>query len=1468
MILLYVKLCYCTWNCAAVKREIVLLFQMINDIVHILRPILNPIESSEESSDIDMSNLNDVSSTTNEIKDKVQKINKMFDDNKSPLPQFNIEKLTVETFDTWNILFKAKLSFYDLEFLLNDQTNETKSMPEFIRLNKLVNNNILINVQKDFLPFIKNETLASQSYKILREMCVGSDQLLFIKTFSKVNELMNRKDAKIEETINIIRELRSMFELAKSNNNQDLIWIAIFINSLPNNMTHLKSTLCNLEESSIETYFNKALKEKHLIIKSSNHNRPMQMFNVNTPHNAHFRHGCWHCGSNNHSRSNCPEYSKIIKRKQMNYSGGRNGTSSSNNNNHSRNGTNSDQRSYKPKYQNNHIEIRENSQKQTTDDDLQQQDDRAIPKQVNNGKPRFVNCALICNMSTKRNGLYLDSGATDTFINNLDQCINFRELKSEIYTASGESLPITNIVDKCILSSLNYEICLSDCVVCPNLTASFLSVPWLTKHGYKVLFSEKHADILFNDKLVMIGLLRDNGLYEILLKSSINSVNSIVQPKSNHDLMMYWHVRLGHLNISDLRIVLQRMNINVPNQLKIECIKCMKSKCKRKPFPNKEIRSNQILEVIHTDISGKINIPNRDNINYFILFMDDMSRMCFIYLFQSKTEVIEIFRSFKKMIELKTNKRIKVLKSDQGTEFKNHHFEEICQVEGMTQYFTAPRCPATNGDIERLNQTIEQLARVLLIDSELNISFFTYALMYAVHIKNRIPHRSLNGKIPIELFTDQKVNYSKLKRFGSRVIYLEDVDNTGKFKERGKDGIFIGIPYESAGYLIYSIEKKVVITRRHVYFVEEKENQLNCDLFEEFGDEETTDIVNNTLFNYDEQNCNEINDEVNQFNDNSTEFLPTVEKQPIENSSNGLSDSTDQQISIQDEPSDLFEINDVNQSSELLILNRKEKDKFLRDNPEVELKFCRPVRSNKRGKNSCYKVINTIQLPRNIKEANRSREQELWSNAMNSEINSLNEKKVFEKVPRPNKLVLPLNWVFRIKFNGDGTIDKYKARLVVLGNLQHKTKQNNYSPVMSDLSFRLLLSFGVKHKMFIHHLDVCTAYLNADIDEEVYVECPPGFDQDKGHVFKLNKCLYGLRSSALAWYNKIKGILIEIGLIKSKLDECVFYKRIDHKLLIIGVYVDDILLLSDDIDLLNEIKFEINSKVTLSDQDTISHFLGINIKYNRNDGVMLISQSDYIFQTLDHFSMSKCNPKYTPTPSGAELFKSIGTELTESGTYLSIVGRLIYLSTKSRPDITFITNRLCSFMNKPTDHHLNLAKHVLKYLKATINYSLVYKNTPFNSIIVNCDADYCNDINTSKSINGICAQLYGNTISWYSRQQQSVSQSTCESEIRSINDGVNEMIYLVEFVGELVDGSNLKRVILNDNTSAISTCLNGGDFYRNKHYRSTINHIRDNLNSNLFQLNHCPSVNMPADILTKSLTSRSIQNLLNIIRLI
>lgn len=279
-----------------------------------------------------------------------------------------------------------------------------------------------------------------------------------------------------------------------------------------------------------------------------------------------------------------------------------------------------------------------------------------------------------------------------------------------------------------------------------------------------------------------------------------------------------------------------------------------------------------------------------------------------------------------------------------------------------------------------------------------------------------------------------------------------------------------------------------------------------------------------------------------------------------------------------------------------------------------------------------------------------------------------------------------------------------------------------------------------------------------------------------------------------------------------------------------------------------------NSQIEISDKGQINHFLNLNIRYSQESGTLSIDLEQYIDKLLKDFDMKNCHIKKTPTPTSANLYdKDIGNRLTDKSVYLSDVGRLVYLATKGRYDIMFIVSRLSTFMQSPTDYHLSQMKHVFRYLKYSKKYKIYYQPNN-NDLVVFCDADFGNT-NSSKSITGVCTVLFDCIINCMSKTQSCLSTSTTQAETNAICEAVYDTVYVRDLLSEL-SHVNLSTVrVFNDKQPSLASIKSAGDFIKNRHYKSKINLIREQVQKNNLNLQCIESRKNLADVFTKAVSS-------------
>lgn len=403
------------------------------------------------------------------------------------------------------------------------------------------------------------------------------------------------------------------------------------------------------------------------------------------------------------------------------------------------------------------------------------------------------------------------------------------------------------------------------------------------------------------------------------------------------------------------------------------------------------------------------------------------------------------------------------------------------------------------------------------------------------------------------------------------------------------------------------------------------------------------------------------------------------------------------------------------------------------------------------------------------------------------------------------------------------------------------------------------MSIAAQFDLEIDQMDAVTAFLQGDLTEDIYMLQPQCFSDGTAKVCHLKKSLYGLKQASRVWNAKLNAALIQFGMVRSKADPCIYYKRTHEKIIIVAVYVDDILLLPNDEKLKFEIKAKLSSSFQMKDLGRCTSILGMNITRNRNEGTIAIDQANYIAEALERFGMQDCHAVSSPMDANVELSKEMSPsteaaqEAMKSIPYQEAVGSLMYAAQVSRPDICFALSVISRFNHNPGSAHWQTVKRILRYLKGTIDSKLVFSRNNDTNLIGYCDADFASDIDDRKSTTGYVFVLNGGAISWNSRKQPTVALSTAEAEYMSLTAAAREAIWLRQLNNELIDTESIPVQIYCDSKSAL--CLASNDMYhpKTKHIDVKFHFIREKINLDLIHVNFVGTDEQIADVLTKAL---------------
>ncbi|KAH9704543.1 hypothetical protein KPL70_011512 [Citrus sinensis] len=611
----------------------------------------------------------------------------------------------------------------------------------------------------------------------------------------------------------------------------------------------------------------------------------------------------------------------------------------------------------------------------------------------------------------------IDSGCTNhmSFDESLFKEVNKSEV-SRVKVGNGQYIEVKGKGTVAIKSSAGIKF-ISDVLLVPKIDRNLLSVGQLLEKGYSVVFKNKICVITDPNGVVLFSVKMNSKSFSLSWNKDECSAYQCTLNQAE-----LWHKRMGHFHYSALDYMqkndlVQGMTFNGGGAS--VCGVCQLGKQARLSFPvNKAWRAVEKLQLIHTDVCGPMRTASLNGNRYFMVLIDDFSRMCWVYFLKQKSEVASVFWKFKTWIENQSGCKIKVIRSDNGTEYTTDKFAKFCEAAGIEHQLTATYTPQQNGVSERKNRTVMEMARCLLFEKEMPKMFWAEAVNTVVFLQNRLPTKALNGKTPFEACRDVK------------------------FDEAG------GWNWETA-------EPKQA-------FAEEKAPEL-------------------------------LDDDI-----------------------------------IDDEP----------------------------------IRGTRPL-------TEIYQ-----KYPK-------------WLEAMEDEIKMIHKNQTWELVDRPlHKKTIGVKWVYRTKLNADGSVNKFKARLVVKGYAQlfGVDFSETFAPVARLDTIRLLLALAAQKQWKIYQLDVKSAFLNGYLDEEIFVEQPEGFVAD---------------------------------LKKSMSESTLYIQVINHELIVVSLYVDDLLVTGSNEELVKQFKVQMMQAFEMTDLGEMTFFLGLEIQnelhYKAAKRVLR-----YIKGTLDH----------------------------------------------------------------------------------------------------------------------------------------------------------------------------------------------------------------------------------------------------------
>ena len=1012
---------------------------------------------------------------------------------------------------------------------------------------------------------------------------------------------------------------------------------------------------------------------------------------------------------------------------------------------------------------------------------------------------------------------WIDTGATRHICNSRTMFSTYQKVSDSepMFMGNGSTAKVEGKGKVKLQLTSEKELVLCDVLHVPEITKNLISGPILSNKGFKLVFESDKFVLTKGGMYVGKGYLSE-GLFKVsvlplyygvetpnndVTNINANAIMGTTSPSSMymHDPSILWHSRLGHVNFRSIqRMAKLSMLPKCSLDKNIKCEVCVESKFTQHPHKSVE-KSNEILGLIHSDLCDFRATPTRGGKNYYISFIDDCSKYCYIYLLNTKDEALNYFKNYKAEVENQLDKKIKILRSDRGGEYESKDFAEFCSLNGIIHQTTAPYTPQQNGVAERKNRTLKNMINSMLITSGAPHNLWGEACLAANTILNRIPHKK-SDKSPYHLWKGRLPSYKRMKVWGCLAKVQVPLPKRTKLGPKTIDCIYLGPAMNSAAY-------RFLVYKSHV---DEIHNQTIMESAE-------AEFFENTF----------------PFKDKGKEVTYS-RKRPLDD---GLNDTI---------PDKSLQSNEENSS------------KVQEDNLEP--------RRSKRGKiakdfGPDYMTYVVNKEPQTYKEAMDSSEAPYWKEAIKSEIDSIVQNNTWKLVDLPpGQKPIGHKWIFKKKFRPDGTIEKYKARLVAKGYRQKEGQDffDTYSPVTRITSIRTLVAIASIHNLEIHQMDVKTAFLYGELDEEIYMNQPEGFvvKGQENKVCKLVRSLYGLKQAPKQWHEKFDNTLLSNGFRINECDKCVYVKQYKNAYVIICLYVDDMLIMGTNLDVINQTKKMLHSSFSMKDLGVVDVILGVRVQ-RRPDGYTL-TQSHYIESVLKKFGHYDDKPVVTPFDASSHLKKNKGDTVAQLE-YTQVLGSLMYIMNCTRPDLAYSVSRLSRYSHNPGKDHWYALVRVLRYLKHTMNYGLHY--TKYPPVLEGyCDANWISNTSEAKSTSGYVFTLGGAAISWKSSKQTVNTRSTMEAEFVALDKAAEEAEWLKSFLEGIplwpqpVTAIGIHCDSMAALTRAQSQIYNG----KSRHIRRRHITIRDLLKNGIISISYIKSKENIADPLTKGLSREQV----------
>jgi hypothetical protein len=1002
--------------------------------------------------------------------------------------------------------------------------------------------------------------------------------------------------------------------------------------------------------------------------------------------------------------------------------------------------------------------------------------------------------------------------------------------------------------------------------------------------------------------------------------------------RERYELM---HRRFAHCGPEKLRKLHKVSNVRkvtIPRHAwRSPCEVCKLAKLRNRISKQLSPWKERILELVSVDACGPLPKSLRGNV-YFGMIVENATRKEWVIPAKSRPQLVEKLRQWKIKVERESQMKLIGVRVDNAAEFKSL-LEEWVQTEGVVHQPTTAHQHNQNGLVERTIQTAEGDMRAELIDAKLPIEFWDEAVEAHAYVRNRLPGGVGLATpdytfSPEEAYTGTKNQRADhIRAFGTKCYAYVDPKSLPKgsrkdvIVRRGRVCVFMGYSETTTKQFKVYAPDLGYTTRSSVVDWDEKTPGGTVDLkirgprpqgtpnelplrnpagrprLEEVEEEEFIPIV--TPPPPEELNNFDIVIPVPRANNTPAPQPKTSKPSALEPSQENPKPKPPNQAS--DRPNKPNEpapcridtlradqaVPDANQTptdaSPRTYNLRKRKADSNDALDERQAKIIKAmlaiVHTMDIGPEEVALLasvgVETIPIPKTYEEAiNDPQYGTEWSAAIQAEIAQLIANSTFEEEKCPDGAnLVTTKWVFLVKLNLDGSVERFKARLVARGFSQvwGEDYDETFAPTVRMDTLRAFLAIAAAENLECRQFDIKNAFTEAKLQETIYLAPPQGISVRPGYVLRARKSLYGLKQAARDWNLLAREFLLEIGFTQSLADPCLYTHT--KRRIILLLYVDDIPAAAKKTSDLDWFYSKLSTRFNAKDLGGISKILGIRVTRNRKARELFIDQEYYLRTVLDRFGFKEPPHKTKWVPlNGYDKIRPASEQdvQIDETEYQQAIGSVMYGMVLTRPDIAFTTGRLSQYLKGPAEHHGDGLKELFRYIGCTIDQKIRYgptkqsklvvysRDLPDENLAVYSDADWAGDKSDRKSTSGCVAMLYGGPVSWASRKQKSVATSSTESEYIAMSLCAKQAVWLGQVIRDMgyaqYIGKNPTNVqIKGDNQGALALVKNPHLHERSKHIDIQYHHIRDLEEKKKITVSYIPTTEMIADGMTKPL---------------